>query len=571
MADPPNINPISQIILAESQKLVGNLSDEIWENEPVSFRRFVTDSFFLNLPALTEIQYTDLEMLLGTDPKNVFTDQSMYNLFVLVAGKGSGKDYLASIAIAYCFYLLMLMKSPHKFLEWPIGESIDILIVSYSDEQAMLGPFDKIKQRLLNCMWFKNNFTIILGDKGAINPKGKREIVIHRDRIVAHNNVRIMSEHSKNESFEGYNVLFFLMSEASAFRSDTKERNADKVFSTLRTSANTRFPGKRWKGMIVSWPRTDEDNDFTLSLYKTALQDKTAWVRLTTSWDYKPARLYSGEKFEYNLDGEIFWIPIEYKEDFEKFPDDSRAKHLCRPVKGGRRPFDPGLILHSVGNKLSCFTFEQYIADGRVKMKILGMDNKAKFIGEEYLITVDLGKIHSAAALCLQHWDRRTGYVQDAIGCWTPEKDCPVDFVDVEDWLVKLAEFIPNVRIGFDQWNAELFIARLSQRRIQAFEYHVRSKHGEDYDMFQKAMGGKSIVLLNHKELLLQLSAIKVDADGEIFLDKKITGRKDLVDATVGGFKVLLKENQQFDTLGGQYITNNMSSLGGSFIKRNIP
>ena len=214
MSDPQQVNSLSQILLDESQKLVNDPSDDLWETEPVLFRRFVTDSFYLNLPNLTDLQSMDCEMLLGMDPKKIFTEESMYNLFILVAGKGSGKDYMASIVIIYCFYVLLCMKSPHKFLDWPIGESIDILVVSYSDEQALLGPFDKVRQRLLNCMWFKNHFTIILGDKGAINPKGKREIMMHRDKIITFNNVRILSEHSKNEAFEGYNVLFFLMSEA---------------------------------------------------------------------------------------------------------------------------------------------------------------------------------------------------------------------------------------------------------------------------------------------------------------------------------------------------------------------
>lgn len=562
---------LQQFFSEEINKITHTKEDEEWREEPAAFREFVVSKSYMGMPPLTEIQYTDVETFLGIDPKLVFRGGSNYNIFCLLAGKGSGKDYLASFIITYCYYLLLCMKSPHDFLNWPKGESIDLLIVSYSGDQALKGPFDKIIQRFKNCFWFTRNFTIVWSDRGVINQKGKPEITVQVRSITSFNNVRILCEHSKNEAFEGFNVLVFLMSEASAFQSQTNERNADRVYSTLRTSANTRFPGKTWKGMIVSWPRADEDNDFTMHMYhKEAPGNPTIWARKTFSWDYKPARLHCGEKFEYVLEGETFLIPIELKEDFDKYPDDSRAKHLCQPIRGGRRPFDPNLILNSIHSRAPLLEFEQRIEDNLVRLKITGHEIRMKFI-EEYMITVDLGKMHSAAALALQHFDKKEGYILDAIGAWTPEKDATVDFLDVEYWLEELAQAIPNVRIGFDQWNSELYKARLENKGFRVFTYHVRQKNGQDYDMFQKAMGSKMVHLLNHKIACQQLSAIKVDADGEIFLDKKISIRKDHADVIVGGFMVFLSEMSQIlDSSGGQYINSNLHHVGGQIIGRNI-
>ena len=126
-----SLGPIGQILMAESQKIITGEDDTDWWEEPVSFRRFVTDSFYLNMPALTEAQYGDIEMFIGDDPRLTFTTKAPFNLFCLVAGKGSGKDYLASILIAYFFYLLMCMRNTHKFLDWPPGESIDMLVVRH--------------------------------------------------------------------------------------------------------------------------------------------------------------------------------------------------------------------------------------------------------------------------------------------------------------------------------------------------------------------------------------------------------------------------------------------------------
>jgi hypothetical protein len=70
-------------------------------------------------------------------------------------------------------------------------------------------------------------------------------------------------------------VLVWLMDEASAFLSKLKRENAEAIHYTLKSSAASRF-GKRYVGLIISWPR--HADDFTMTKHKEAVLDPTLGV-----------------------------------------------------------------------------------------------------------------------------------------------------------------------------------------------------------------------------------------------------------------------------------------------------
>jgi len=552
----PQDNVIADWLRRESLRLLDPTTSD-WETQPVPLKEFAEDHLNINL---SPRQYQDLVTFLGEDPIKTFAGGSPYNMLCLLAGKGSGKDFMASIVVNYLLYLLLCMRNPHTYLDWPIGESIDIIVVSYSSEQTELTTFDKIKQRMRNWFWLKTKYSIIDGDR-YINQKGMPVIHIFNDIIKTHHNIRIIAEHSANESYEGYNILAWVMSEASAFKAHTKERNAQKVFATLRTSASSRF-NNRWKGMVMSFPRFDENTDFTYLLYEQAkkgVADATGriWPSKGATWDYKPSKYYPSGKF---FDFEGHQVPIELRADFEEDPDECRKKYLCIPPKAGARIVADTAILKAIHSQPPIVTFDPYLNEetNKIMMKIVGLD-RPDLLTNNYLITVDLGEVNSAAAVCISHLEEGAGYVQDALGAWTPnpDKGTAVDLIDVRNTLKYLAKTIPRVRVAFDQWQSRLFRSELQQEGIKVDEYHTKS---EDYSIFTKAMSLGIAHILDDETLKVQLSSLK-EKDGRTFSDPKISTRKDLVDVTVGGFKMLMGKTVSTD-LDGELIAGNLSEFG---------
>jgi len=473
------------------------------------------------------------------------------------------------------------MKDPQGYFGFPTGEPIDIIIVSYSAEQAKRITFEKIKQRFKYWKWLRANYTVVWGEK-FVSEKGKPEILVLGDSICSHNNVRIYSEHSANESFEGYNILFWVMSEASAFKAQNKERNGQKVYDTLKSSANSRFPGK-WKGMVISFPRYEKDVDFTYCLYEEALKgqddvvDKdgnvsrcSIWGTKGNSWEFNPTRWTSGVTFKLGTLGshvpEDFAdidVPIELKESFENDFSTSMRLYLCEPPSGATRVLPDDVLIRAVHSQHPLIVGEQFISGGKICMKLRGIEAKDRDkFKEQYLLTTDLGESFAATAMVLQHYDSNVGYIQDAFWTWTPnpEKGISVDFDNVRETLFLVAALVPHIKFGFDQWQSKLFMSDLHKRGAKTVEYHTTDR---DYGIFRRAMAMNIAKIINpalNPAFMNQLKAIK-QREGVTFLDKKISERKDIVDATVGGFNVLIDQTMSTN-LPGTVITSNLAEFG---------
>ena len=564
---PTNLNnDVLKELYAQASRLKDGEESDVWTEKPVPFPEFVTSH--LRLPPLTDRQYHDIITFLGEESEAVFPDKpgistNGYNICVWLAGKGSGKDYMSSIIVAYVFYILMCMRDPQTYFNSPVGEAIDIVIVSFSAEQALLISFDKIKQRFKNWSWLRNRFSIIWGEK-LISARGRPEIRVSTEMIVSHNNIRIISEHSANESYEGYNVLLWVMSEASAFKSLTKERNGNKVYSTLKTSASSRFPG-RWKGIVMSFPRGDQESDFTYLLYQKATKESLdvdtgsrIFASRGASWEFLPANKYSGKKFQF----EDWEIPIEYKEEFDTDPEECKMKYLCEPPKIGFSVVPESVILKAVYEAPNVLRLDNYVEDQLVKGAWRGLtpENLSQF-PHDYLITIDLGEVQSATALGISHFEPDAGYILDALFTWTPNPDAGhvVDLLNVKDCVFQLVQWLPHCTVGFDQWQSRIFASELNQQKIKTIKYHT---YEQDYTTFRQVMATGRAHIINDVELVKQFKALRL-VGSKIVLNTNITNRKDRVDVVVGGWKTLDEMNASNQTdLPGYLIGDNMSAYG---------
>lgn len=540
---------------------------------------------------ITERQLKDASMILGNDPERTFTGGAPYHMLCLLAGKGSGKDTLATYLIVYCFYLCLCMQNPQKFFGFSVMDAIDMLVISYTQEQARDVNFSKIKQLFLHWDWLWENYTVLEGDK-ILNQPGKPTIVLLTDKIKSHSNVRIASEHSKNESFEGYNVLFWIMSEASAFEGRNKNStdnqldngstrgatigNGWKVFNTLRSSSSSRFSAlpTAWKGFICSYPRYDQATDFTYQLYNEAKKDNDIYPDLCYPWDFKPAHYYpSGKTFDF----EGIPVPLEHQSEALSDPSMFRKMFLCIVPDSGEKAIPLDVFSSAFHTFPTILTVDNEIRmnedlNQQCVIGILRGLEEVRNFQHEYLLTVDLGEKFAATGIALQHYDQSRGYVLDAIGAWTPivparkgDPAYPVDMDDVTAKLVLLGKTIPNVKIGYDQWNKLLLQTVLSKNGIKTFEYHV---YDRDYDVFRKALSGRQAWILDdpQHELVRQMNAM-IKVGKEFVLDQRISRRKDMLDCVVGGFKTIMdKPRAAMGIPGAFYIEDNLSQFGGQYV-----
>ena len=224
----------------------------------------------------------------------------------------------SSYLISYLCYVVCLLLDPHKYFGLAHSENIDIVNVATNAQQSRQVFFSKLKARL-GARCFKEFGPVI----GAT--------MVRFPAI----NLRLHSVHAANESWEGLNLLAWVMDEASAFRAaGGNADNSGAVYGTLRTSANSRFASMRWVGIIISFPRK-QVNDFTFEKYKDAQTSPTMYGDTGATWDINP---------QYDPTHPLFknfeWVTIEelnvrvpkpFVEEFLKDPTDCKTKYMCEP------------------------------------------------------------------------------------------------------------------------------------------------------------------------------------------------------------------------------------------------
>jgi hypothetical protein len=322
-------------LIAECEAMVGQ--GAVWRETPDSFDEFVTSPRHLHLGPLYPRQRAAVIELIGSDATRIFEDPydldpgqvaRVYQTAVLLWGKGSGKDYLCSILVCYLVYVLLCLRNPQEYLRLAAGEPIDLINVAYNADQAKRVFFEKLKQRVKRWQWLRENFNVIEAGRRVNKQKLGRSLVsINDDFIEFPHQIRAWSRHAQNESYEGLNVLVWLMDEASAFLSKLKRENAEAIHYTLKSSAASRFGG-RYVGLIISWPR--HGDDFTMTKHKEAALNPTLGV-----YADGPAKTWEINELTKDeprvLIREGLEVPASLANDFLSDPEGALGRYCCEP------------------------------------------------------------------------------------------------------------------------------------------------------------------------------------------------------------------------------------------------
>lgn len=363
--------------------------------------------------------------------KNFYDPKKDYRELVLLCGKGSGKDFLASIILAYSVYWLEELPDPQGYLGMGTGENIDLINVATTSDQSVSIFFSRFKARLEFSPYFSS-----LAYKS------------YSDRIYFPNHVAAFSSHSRSEVFEGKNIFIGILDEASAFEGSGTYGNADSVYRTLTTSMYSRFP-KYGRICVLSYPRKNI-GDFTADLYETKLKDPKALCVKAKTWELNNGITREDLQPFYSYDAGAARRMFEC--DLTAYSSEMFTSVL---VDGMSYVVKPIVTSHNyVTRKLG----REYIA-----RKI---DSIAK--GEQkYTISIDTGLRGSKLAMIVGHLESDKAVVDQLVE-WAPIKDAEVDFENVFDFIINFGQVNTIVKIYLDQWNSALLEQMLRSAGIFA-------------------------------------------------------------------------------------------------------
>ena len=496
------------------------IQDSDWVSEPPRFfEDYLASGDYIIPVEFSEKQQEAAKLSLGDDPKKIFSPGRLISLIILVVGKGGGKDWWTSFIMDYVITVCLHLKNPNKF--FIISGNLDFLNVSIKGSQGERVFFDYFKQRVKENKFYTENYVIYEDNRIYSKPERKHSkgiIKIVSNAVIFPKNIRCFSETSNNESWDGYNVVFFVLDEISGFMTEKKIMNGWAIFETANSSCISRRT-KNWRGIgvVISYPR-QEKNDIILDLYDQSKKEgfEHFYGLRCFAWHFKLSTLYSGEVFVFTNprinrilklpEDKKFGIkiPIEYKEDFDRKPEESLTKYCALPPRASGNWIEfPDRVIAAIDHTQEpMFLTEDYIREvinietGITEQflckKIIACTEKDMDIRRKYRYVgwVDLGETYCDAVIVLAR--KETVLLEDETGkkypleiCrivdvvnWLPEPNISVDFENVEDFILnQIPKYINLKDLGKDRWESATLHNKAKKKGMTSIRYNLAEKH----------------------------------------------------------------------------------------------
>jgi hypothetical protein len=517
---------------------------------PVDVKTFVQSPEYLGQPLLSDIQYEiveamsqiyrkeDLIDLMGQAEGLNHFNKYTKNELILQLGKGSGKDFISTVACAYVVYKLLCLKDPAIYYGKPAGDAIDIINVAVNAQQAKNVFFKGFKTKIEKSPWFA----------GKYNAKA--------DSIEFDKAITVYSGHSERESHEGLNLLMAVLDEISGFATEVGTGNeqgktADNIYKAFRGTVDSRFPDLG-KVVLLSFPRYQ--GDFISQRYESVIADKETIERKHTfimnedlphddpgnqfeiSWDedtivsYKIPRVYAFKRPTWEVN------PTRKIEDFKLafYTDlgDAMMRFACMPTYASDAFFKQKEKLEKCMNTRN--PLDQF---RRFDETFKPDENKI------YYIHADLAQKHDKCAVAIAHVDKWVNIqvikdyeqvapivVVDAVAWWEPRAEGPVNLSEVKQWIMNLRRQGFNLgMVSFDRWQSFDIQNELQAVGIRTETVSVAKKHYEDLAMmiYEERVSIPMIPIL-----LEEMSELKIMKGNRVDHPRKKS--KDLADAVCG-------------------------------------
>lgn len=564
-----------------------NLDDE-WMSDPPKFVDYIGSGLYIPKLELSEKQLDTVLTVLGEDPKEIFSPQRVISLGVLCVGKGGGKDWLIALIMSYVIVVLLHLKSPQRFLQ--LNGHLDLLIVAIKKEQAKRIFFDYFTRNIKENKWILRNYKIYIEgkllDASKKYVKNLGTIKIGDGNAIFPKDIRVFAESSDNESWEGYNVIFFALDEISGFISEKGYATGRRIYETATSSCISRRT-KNFKGVgfVLSYPR-QEKNDIIVELYLESRKPKNPHIYgvFAFSWQFLPKFRYEQEFFEFaNPRINKFFgypenqlvgisIPKYLESEFIENPEGSLTKYCCLPPRlAGDWIEYPERIYSAINYNLKPLfetedRLEERVLDGKtftylskkiVRCNELDINKRKKDVWVAWL---DSAEKNCDAVICIgrksYRWveDKETNGKQlveivqivDVIN-WTPvpERGVIIDLVNVEDFLTtEIRKYINLKIVGCDYWNTATLTNKLTKVGINPIPYNLVGNHYEvGKELFYKGQveifDEEPFINKVRKEMtsLEQMTSLTAVAKG---VEKKSGLRKDKSDGVIGVINLVL-------------------------------
>lgn len=482
--------------------------DEIWREKPVPMREFILSDKYLGMTG--HIFENILRVALEWDRPHIREGW-------LVAGKGSGKDFLVATMLCRSIYVMLCYYNWRDYFNLRIGD-IYALNVSTNQIQAQKVLFTYLTSMIKQSPWFDGKFG-----------ETKSEIEFERG-------IHAIAGHSKSTAWEGYSYFAAALDEVDFFRNAEGKSVAEDLYGTAKEGAKTRFPDD-YKLFMIS----------ALGGYKSLCHQKMEEMELEGK--PRPEVLThvrdSEDKFAYGTweaDNTMLtvaptWVMHsrqtfqQYKRELMKNPVRAGMRYGCKVSAGEQAFIGQPELFEAKFNRSRKHPVQD---DLRLQPWF-----KPRFV--DYFVHCDLSAKRDSTGIAMSHYeDRRDMMVVDLMLQIQVPKGGQLLISNARRFILGLAKRGFSIyKVTFDRWQSLDTIQQLRNQGIQAELYSVQI---EAYDTFLDLLDGDKLDLYPYVPFIDEMKTLRSDGRK---VDHPVGGSDDISQAVVASIFQCLKRTSR--------------------------
>ncbi|WP_048056379.1 hypothetical protein [Methanocaldococcus fervens] len=426
---------------------------------------------------------------LGEKQKEILKGMAEYPTSIILAGKGSGKDFMVSLLFNY-----MLMKAT---LKENLYSRVNFVNIAPNMELANKVFFKEFKHWFKKCLLWQ-----AVGFEEEKNT-GKAPIRLTKTSVSIGDNIELVSGHSHSTSFEGMNVLCAVIDEIS----DENFYNAEKLFYQLLSSIKTRF-GTDGKLIVITWTRFPTPNPLDDVGYKLFIENQNIDNVFT----------FKGKTWEINP----FRKKEDFADDYERNPILAKKMYECEPPDLDAYFIDVAKLDACMVELVPLFQHRVVYKEGKAILEF----KQIRSVDVPIFAHFDLSLKHDSTAIAIAYTEGDKIIVSDIIEI-QPTKNHIVDYKAVEEFIEHLRKHF-TAYISFDQFNSAYFAQKFSNAKILNWSMPQQVKMWKE---LQKLIESQQIKIQKNEKLRLQILQHQVEENKVKYFGEK---SPDLADALIG-------------------------------------
>lgn len=461
--------------------------------------------------------------------------ENIFEVYFIVGRRG-GKNFLSCIVAAYSLYTVLSLDDPHDYFKIDSTTELGLPLISNTQTNATR-LFRELKARISGCSFFKNYF--------ATEPTGQ-SIFFHTRRALSSGNAQSfglihVQVLAANAGVRGSSNFFFICDEFAHFSdagSQVKDEFLDTViYKAMMPSLSTFMDDEGnpfGKAVFISSPNGKRGHMY--NIYVSSRDDRNTLVLNIPSWWSNPNKLVPQLLISEKKKSELSFRQ-EYGAEFVE-----KETTFVPNVNVLRASFEDAdyLATHVDLRYRHYMALDLALTSDNATISICHYEShRDRNVSDEYSSLVSSDDV----------------YVFDEIVCLQPVNGAiPVD--SIINKILLLNKRYNVVKVGFDQWSAEMFRQSLVSRGVR-LNLEQMNATARSNDLWARTF--KSFLLSG--QLVFPEDGTGALFDEIIQLKERITGQFIKVENTVG-------HDDMFSSMLKSLYLCSTDPIKGEFVRR---